>query len=57
MPPKALTVRSKLDARECLDLSDNQAIATCAESFRLYEFHSTPGRNNRNQSNPVATQQ
>ena len=33
--PKTLTARSNLDARECLGLTGNQAIATCAEAFGL----------------------
>jgi hypothetical protein len=32
--PRALTARSKLDARECLKLDTNQAIHRCAEAFR-----------------------
>lgn len=32
--PRALTARSKLDARECLKFDTNQAIHRCAEGFR-----------------------
>lgn len=32
--PRALTARSKLDARECLKQETNQAIHRCAEGFR-----------------------
>jgi hypothetical protein len=32
--PRALTARSKLDARECLKNDSNQAIHRCAEKFR-----------------------
>jgi len=32
--PRALTARSKLDARECLKHDTNQAIHRCAEKFR-----------------------
>lgn len=32
--PRPLTVRSKLDARECLKLDTNQAIHRCAEAYR-----------------------